>query len=132
MSKVRAAALRNGYRSGLEDDVSASLKNKGVYFEYESFKISWTDHKVRKYTPDFRLANGIIIETKGRFVAADRRKHVEIKKQHPDLDIRFVFQNANNKLYKGAKSNYGQWCDKQGFKWAEGDIPDEWIAEQTN
>ena len=43
------------------------------------------------------LYNGIIIETKGRFTAADRRKHLLVRKQHPHLDIRFVFENSNAK-----------------------------------
>ena len=58
------------------------------------------------------LSNGIIIETKGSFTAADRRKHLAIKKQHPKLDIRFVFENSKRKLSKGAKSSYGEWCIK--------------------
>jgi len=83
--------------------------------------------KVRHYTPDFILANGVIIETKGRFVSNDRRKHVEIKKQHPELDIRFVFQNSRSKIYKGAKSTYGDWCKRHGFLYADKFIPDEWL-----
>lgn len=128
-SKTRANAIRNGWRSGLEEKVGDELKAKGVSFGYESAKIKWTDHKIRTYTPDFFLPNGIIIETKGRFTAADRRKHLEIQKQHPDQDIRFVFDNANNKLYKGAKSTYADWCDKNGFKWAEKSIPEAWLNE---
>ncbi len=58
---------------------------------------------------DFVLHNSIIIETKGMFTAADRRKHLAIKKQHPNLDIRFVFENSRRKLRKGAKSSYGEW-----------------------
>jgi hypothetical protein len=128
-SKTRARAIKNGYRSGLEDSVSQSLERQGVDFEYESTKIEWVDHKVRKYTPDFILPNGIIIETKGRFVAADRRKHLEIKKQHPELDIRFVFSNSRNKLTKVSKTTYAKWCEQKGFKWADKDIPKEWINE---
>ena len=82
-----------------------------------------------KYTPDFIFPNGIIIETKGRFVAADRRKHLEIQKQHPEKDIRFVFSNAKNKLNKGSKTTYAMWCEQKGFKWAEKSIPEEWIKE---
>jgi hypothetical protein len=128
-SKTRANAIRNGWRSGLEEKVGDELKAKGVSFGYESDKIKWTDHKIRTYTPDFFLPNGIIIETKGRFTAADRRKHLEIQKQHPEQDIRFVFDNAKNKLYKGAKSTYADWCDKNGFKWAEKSIPEAWLNE---
>jgi len=120
-----------GYRSGLEVSVAKDLEAKGVPFEYEKKKIKWADFKVRTYTPDIVLSNGVIIETKGRFVAADRRKHLEIKKQYPDLDIRFVFSNPNAKLNKGSSTTYGQWCKRYGFKYHYLTIPDEWIEEET-
>jgi len=131
-SKARRAALKYGYRSGLELDIAKSLEERGVKAEYESTKIKWVDHKVRSYTPDWILPNGIIIESKGRFVAADRRKHLEIKKQYPDLDIRFVFSNPNAKLSKVSKTTYAQWCKRHGFKHAYKDIPQEWIEEEPN
>ena len=127
--KFSAAALKAGYRSGFEDDVAKELRSKGIKFTYEKEKIKWVDLKVRTYTPDFVLSNGIIIETKGRFVATDRRKHREIKKQFSDLDIHFVFQNSRAKLYKGAKSSYGDWCNKYGFQYADKSIPDDWLKE---
>ncbi len=128
-NKTRRRALQAGYRSGLEEDTAEFLRTKNVEFTYEKEKIRWLDMKYRTYTPDFVLANGIIIETKGRFVSNDRRKHKEIKDQYPDLDIRFVFSNSNQKLYKGAKSSYGDWCKKNGFKYADKLIPDEWLEE---
>jgi hypothetical protein len=124
-SERRRHALRNGYRSGLEDDIS--VEKRGVSFEYETLKIKWTLLENKTYTPDFILPNGIIIESKGRFVAADRKKHLKVKEQHPDLDIRFVFSNSRAKLNKGAKSTYGDWCDKYGFTYADKRIPDEWL-----
>lgn len=63
--------------------------------------------------PDFVLTNNIIIETKGLFTSPDRRKHVWIKKQHPELDIRFVFTNSKAKLYKGAKIPTGSGAYKK-------------------
>ena len=126
-SERRRHALRNGYRSGLEDDISVDLKKLGVSFEYETLKIKWTLLENKTYTPDFILPNGIIVESKGRFVAADRKKHLKVKEQHPDLDIRFVFSNSRAKLNKGAKSTYGDWCDKYGFTYADKRIPDEWL-----
>ncbi len=72
--KFSAAALKAGYRSGFEDDVASELRSKKIEFTYEKEKIKWVDLKVRTYTPDFVLGNGIIIETKGRFVANKRRK----------------------------------------------------------
>tara|TARA_R110002111_G_scaffold145643_1_gene212211 strand:- start:17 stop:421 length:405 start_codon:yes stop_codon:yes gene_type:complete len=128
-SSTRQRALAAGYRSGLEEQTAVHLNEIGVPFKYEEMKIQWLDSKMRTYTPDFELPNGIIIETKGRFVATDRRKHIEIKRQQPLLDIRFVFSNSNAKLYKGAKSTYADWCDKQGFKYADKEIPRSWIDE---
>ena len=121
--------IKYGYRSGLESKVSAQLNEAGVSFEYETFKIEYQVNETRKYTPDFRLPNGIIVETKGRFVAADRKKHLLVQQQHPDLDIRFVFSNSKAKLNKGAKSTYADWCIKHGFLDADKTIPEEWLSE---
>jgi hypothetical protein len=129
-SATRKRAIQAGYRSGLEEATGINLTEREVSFEYEKMKITWLDSKERSYTPDFVLENGIIIETKGRFVSADRRKHKEIKKQYPDLDIRFVFSNSRAKLYKGAKSNYGEWCEKHGFLYSDKIIPEFWTAEE--
>ena len=118
------------YRSGLEVEAAAYLKDRQKIVAYEKLKIEWEDLKYRTYTPDFELDNGIIIELKGLFSAADRRKHIEIQRQHPTLDIRFVFSNANAKLYKGAKSRYCDWCDKNNFLWSHRIIPQEWLTEK--
>ena len=122
-----SAGFKYGYRSGLEDRISKQLKSLSVPVKYEEFKIKYEVNEVRTYTPDFELPNGIIIESKGRFVVADRKKHLLIKKQHPDLDIRFVFSNSKAKINKGSKTTYGMWCDKHGFLYADKLIPEEWI-----
>lgn len=125
----RQAARMKGYRSGLEKDVDNTLKNAGIDGEYEQHKIEYVQPATKhKYTPDFRLPNGIFVETKGRFVTADRKKHLLIKEQHPELDIRFLFQNANNRLSKKSKTTYAQWCQKHGFLYAEKVIPAEWLS----
>lgn len=129
-SKTRANAIKHGYRSGLEHVVLTSLQDRKCNAQYECIKIEWEDLQYRSYTPDFLLTNGIIIETKGRFTPEDRRKHLLIKKQHPDLDIRFVFTNSKSKLRKGSKTTYADWCDKYGFLYADKDVPDEWINEK--
>ena len=128
-SERRRHAIKNGYRSGLEDDIAKDLKDRGVNFEYEKLKVQWQLLENKTYTPDFKLPNGIIIESKGRFVQADRKKHLIIQDQHPFLDIRFVFSNSRSKLYKGAKSTYGDWCNKHGFLYADKRIPDEWLKK---
>jgi len=125
------AARKHGYRSGLELKVSQYLDTKKIQFKYEAIKIEWEDLAYRTYTPDFILPNNIIIEVKGRFVTQDRRKHREIKRQHPNLDIRFVFENSKRKLYKGAKSTYKEWCDKYGFLCYDRIIPESWLKEKN-
>ena len=126
-SERRQHAIRNGYRSGLEDDISVDLKKRGVSFKYETLKIKWTLLENKTYTPDFILPNGIIVESKGRFVATDRKKHLKVKEQHPSLDIRFVFSNSRGKINKGSRTTYGDWCDRHGFIYADKRIPDEWL-----
>jgi hypothetical protein len=121
-------AIKNGYRSGLEDRISEQLKSLGVPFEYEKFKIKY-EVPTKTYTPDFQLPNGIIIESKGRFMGVDRTKHLLVKKQHPELDIRFVFSNSKEKISTLSKTSYGDWCDKHGYLYSDKLIPKEWIKE---
>jgi len=130
-SPVRAVALREGYRSGLEVTVANQLKAAGVDAKYEDpdSRIPYEMHEVHKYTPDFILPNGIIIETKGRFVTADRKKHKLIKEQHPEHDIRFVFSNSKAKISKTSTTTYAMWCNKLGCQYADKLIPPAWLTE---
>ena len=128
--KLYRQAIKNGYRSGLEHSVSIYLDNLKCKYFYEHIKIEWEDLTYRTYTPDFVLNNGIIIETKGRFIVSDRRKHLCIKKQHPNLDIRFIFTNSKSKIRKGAKTSYAEWCIKHGFRYYDRIIPEEWLKEK--
>ena len=130
VSKIRASAIKHGYRSGLEESLGTSLKQQGIDGEYEKHQIKYTKPATNHtYTPDFRLPNGIYIETKGRFVLADRKKHLLIKQQSPEIDIRFVFQNSRNKIRKGSKTTYGDWCVKNGFLYSEKLVPNSWLNE---
>lgn len=127
----KAPRLANGYRSGLEKRIADDLEQRGVPFEYEKLKLSYeVPSRTATYTPDFRLPNGIIVEGKGRFDAEDRQKMVLIKKQHPDLDIRFVFSRGSAPIYKGSPTTHAMWCEKNGFPWAEKLIPAAWLQEQ--
>jgi len=118
------------YRSGLEKETASFLKPRQKQIRYELLKIEWEDLRYRTYTPDFLLDNGIIIETKGIFDSEDRRKMKEVRRQHPELDIRFIFSNSKAKLYKGSKSRYYEWCDKNNFLWAHRVIPEDWLKEK--
>lgn len=109
--------------------MAAQLKREGIDAKYESITLRYLKpQREARYTPDFPLPNGIIIETKGRFVTADRQKHLLVKAQHPDKDIRFVFSNPNTRISKQSKTTYAMWCDKHGFQYAKGLIPKAWLV----
>lgn len=120
------------YRSGLEEKVANQIARLGIEVVYESpesvirYIRPQSNHR---YTPDFVLPNGIIIETKGMLSVEDRKKHILIRDQHPDLDIRFVFSNSRSKLYKGSPNTYADWAVNNGFKYSDKFIPEEWIKE---
>ena len=121
-------AKKYGFKSGLEETISQQIESKGIKVEYETEKVPYiipaSNHT---YSPDFKLPNGIRVETKGRFVAADRKKHLLVKAQNPNLDIRFVFSNSKNKITKSSKTTYADWCEKNGYKYADKVIPEDWF-----
>jgi|TARA_R110000851_G_scaffold32031_6_gene86257 hypothetical protein len=132
-SKLRSNAIKHGYRSGFEHKVSDQLKENKVKFEYETTVIGYIKPETKHtYTIDFTLPNGILVETKGRWVLEDRKKHLLIKKQHPELDIRMVFQSSKTKIRKGSKTTYGMYCDKHDIPWAEKTIPESWLNEKKS
>lgn len=124
------AGLKHGYRSGLEDKIAAQLRDLGIDPRYEEEVIEYTKPaRKSKYHPDFILPNGIIIESKGKFITADRQKHLLIKQQRPELDIRFVFSNPNTRINKGSPTTYAMWCEKNSFMYSKKYIPLAWIKE---
>lgn len=129
----KAIGLEKGFRSGLEEQVADQLHAQRQTFEYEELTLRY-EKPARwcKYTPDFVLENDIIIETKGRFVTADRQKHILVKAQHPQLDVRFVFSNPRARISKKSQTTYAMWCAKHGFQYAKQYIPQEWIDEPPN
>lgn len=111
-------------RNAFERNIAANLKRRGVKFEYETLKIPYTIS--HEYRPDFILANGVIIEAKGRFYKDTAAKMRAVKYQHPDLDIRFLFYRPHDKI-PGQKQTYAKWAEKHGFPWCEGEIPEDWV-----
>lgn len=132
MRKRTSAVQKAGYRSQFELSLARSLKEKNIPFEYEKQKLTYIPDP-KTYTPDFYLPDtNIYVEAKGELSKPDRVKMILIKKQHPDLDIRFVFMNARNKIYRGSKTTYADWCNRHGFQWAEKNIPTEWLRKADN
>lgn len=128
-----AAGLKHGWRSGLEEQVALQLKTAGIDYLYEGMSVPFVEPmKPRRYTPDFVLPNGIVVETKGQFQTADRQKHLMVQKQYPDLDIRFVFSRSASRISKQSQTTYAFWCEQKGFQYADRWIPDAWLREPTN
>ena len=117
------------FRSKFEQKVASALTDAGATFNYEESVIRFEQPaKARRYTPDFILPNGIILEVKGFLSRDDRMKHKWIKEQHPNFDIRFVFMNPNTRISKLSKTRYREWAEKLNYPWCCGpQIPQEWL-----
>lgn len=109
----------------------------GIPWMYESERLEWAP-PVAKYTPDFVLqkkdGSKMFIERKGYLRPKDITKMRAIRKQHPDLDIRFVFDNSNKSMgmlphKDGTRTTHGQWAEKHGYPYADGFLPQSWIDE---
>jgi hypothetical protein len=73
-------------KSGLEEVIYKFLNNNNCIFKYEGIKITYFQPEIKKtYTPDFPIDECFIIETKGAFNSADRKKMKLIKTQNPKL-----------------------------------------------
>ena len=120
------------YRSGLEETLAAQIEAADLAVKYEETTLSYVwPERPSRYTVDFELPGAagkpIYIEAKGLFDVQARHKMILVKQQHPDLDIRLVFSNANARLYKGSPTSYAQWADRHGFPWAHKTIPEAWL-----
>jgi hypothetical protein len=131
----RAAALKYGYKSGLEQTVAEQIKSTSYDLKYETETINYiVPERKAKYTPDFvfvkRNGNFMFIETKGRWTTADRQKMKHVLASNPGVDIRMVFQNPNQRLSKTSKTTYAEFALKLGIQHvAKKDIPVEWLLE---
>ena len=133
-NSIRANAIKNGYASGFEEVIVDFLKDKGITYEYEAHRLNYiVPQRKAFYTPDFyittRTGKIIVIETKGRFLTANRQTMILIKATYPHLDIRFVFSNAKSKISKQSPTTYAMWCEKHGFPYSHRVIPEEWLDE---
>lgn len=103
-------------RSRLEERFEQIIKDYDVIYDYEITKIPYVvPESNHTYTVDWTFLNGVFIETKGYLSNhQERHKYVLLKQQHPDLDLRFVFDNPN-KLCGGTKMTHAKWAEKYGF-----------------
>jgi hypothetical protein len=131
----RAAALKYGYKSGLEHTVAEQIKSAEYPLKYETETLNYiVPERKAKYTPDFvfikRDGTLMFIETKGRWTSSDRLKMKHVLASNPGIDIRMVFQSPTQKISKGSKTTYESYAVKLGIHHvAKKEIPSEWLAE---
>ena len=114
------------FRSKLEERVADLLQTLHIDYEYESKKVSYVIQ--HHYTPDFILPNHTVLECKGYWDSADRRKIKKVKEDNPELDLRMVFQAPYNTISKKSKTTYAQWCEKHNIPWTHfHNIPLDWL-----
>lgn len=129
MTKRRSKKPR--FKSKWEIEVAKQIEEYGLPIEYECDKIVYiVPESKHTYNPDFRIAKDVWIESKGKWTSEDRRKHILLREQHPDLKIYIVFQNANQKIRKGSKTSYGDWATKHGIEWSHKKIKQEWLQKR--
>lgn len=116
------------FKSRFEQEVYNQIIKNNLEALYETNKIPYTISN--NYIPDFILPNGIIIECKGYFDIRAQVKMRAVKRDNPQLDIRFVFMNSRTKVRKGSKSTYADWCERYDFPYADGMIPLKWFKEK--
>lgn len=120
--------LKNKLEKTCHDEL-CKLWGKGkVEYEKHPFKYTIPANE-HVYTPDFVNSSAkIIVESKGRFLTDDRQKMLLIKAQYPDWKICIFFTSMHRPLYKGSKTTYKNWCDKNGFLCSDlkAGLPKEW------
>lgn len=134
MRRRRQTRTSSGHWNKLEDAVALQLDKSGLEYSYETIRLAFLQPALsRSYTPDFVLVTQsgkvIFVETKGIFDSDDRQKHLWVREQHPDKDIRFVFSNSASKIYKGSKTTNALWCQRNGFQYSDRLIPEAWLKE---
>ena len=108
-------------RNRFEKKIDLQLRRAKVQFTYEGEKIAYI--LARHYIPDFIIITPlgrVYVEAKGYLRPEHKAKLIAVKKQHPNLDLRILF-------YADTKKNT-KWASKNGFKFAVGTIPKEWLS----
>lgn len=107
-------------RNKFEIKLDKQLKKSKIKYSYESEKIPYliAGHYIPDWVVETPLGK-IYIEAKGYFRPEAKRKLVAVKKLNPHLDIRIVFYTE--------RPAYVKWANKNGFRWAAGTIPEDWL-----
>jgi hypothetical protein len=102
------------------------MRQTGLVHEHEVTTLHYVSPpKKHRYLVDFSVSgindSLLYMETKGRLTNADRIKMKLVCEQHPEALIVMVFSQPKNKIYKGSKTSYGDWCDAAGIPWCSVD-----------
>lgn len=142
---ARRKILPSGRRSKFEDKIAEIFDDNEVEYEYETIQLQYEEPIRRQnatcgecgskdlrrtgwYTPDFVLqGGGLIVETKGRFTAADRRKMLAVREAHPEERIVMLFMR-DNKIHKNSSTHYSDWCMQNNIEYAVGQPLQEWMT----
>lgn len=134
-SRARAA----GYRSGIEGLLGGWLDERGYTYKYEDKKlrIDWVlPESNHKYLCDFFFVKKdgtmMYVDTKGKWDYNDRVKHYYIQQQHPELDIRMLFEHNPERMRITSKCSAAQLCTEgegyksKGIDWTDFSMPYAW------
>ena len=134
----RPLLVYQGQKMKSKEEVAFATQcdRQGIPWKYESEKLMWSP-PLRPYTPDFILpkksGGKMHIEKKSYLRPQDITKMRYVRKQHPEVDIRFVFSRASKPLGRvradGTRGTHGDWATKNGYQWCDGFLPQAWINE---
>lgn len=117
------------FKSNWERKIATELEALNIPLQYEVDVLEYTiPESNHKYKPDFKVGKDRYIEAKGIFDRKDREKILLIKERYPKIKIFLAFMNARQKIYKGSKTTYGDWCDKHGIEWSHGGVKKSWVV----
>lgn len=138
---ARKRKAQRPWRSKFEEMLGRVLDGVGVAYGYETetFKIIMpaVGHRCAKcgsklierptrYTPDFFLPRGRVVEAKGRFTGRDRKKALAFMAQYPKRPFALLFMR-DNKLSKKSETYYSDWCEANSVPYSIGTFKPEWL-----
>ncbi len=117
------------YKSKFEAQIAAEI---GDRVQYEPDKLKFVQPPAQRvYIPDWKIADGVYIESKGKFTLDDRKKMAWVKEQYPRYRFYLLFQNAYNRITKRSRTTYAEWAENNGFEWGHfpDGIPQHWFEQ---
>lgn len=136
LPKIGRVRVRSEFEYTLYKQIKNALP-KGYTVEYEPDKLEYV--VTHTYLPDFKITSpsgqSFYVEAKGNGLSFDshtRRKMVEVKKQHPDVDIAIVFFR-DGKIGRvradGSFRRQSDWAQENDYKFSIGEFSLDWIKD---